>query len=931
MKLRYFLAVFIFIQISVLAQELPPIEIFMPENYSAGDQNWAIDQGNDESIYFANNKGVLSYNGARWKLYESANGSITRSVKIIDNKIYTGSYMDFGYWEKDEFGGLNYTSLSNNETISLEEDEEFWNILELERWILFQSLDRIYIYDTKDKTFNIITSETRIVKIYKVDDSIYFQKINQGLFMFENGKETLVTNHKYIRDRIVVNVFNDNNQLLIQTKEDGFFSLRTDGSLLPWDITLNNKLKQYSIYNSIQLKNGHYILGTVSNGIVHINAKKEIDYEMNQSTGLGNNTVLSLFEDNKGNVWLGLDHGINNINFNTSFKVYKDNLGILGSIYTTFIDNDILYLGTNQGLFYKDHNALGTFKFIKGTEGQVWTIQQVKNTIFCGHDKGTFIISDGQAQKISDAQGTWKIKEIKNNPNLLIQGNYNGLYIIEKKNNAWTLRNKLKGFDISSRYFEFVNENEILVSHEHKGVYKLQVDPTFNKIRSYKKTAIEKSINSSLISYHGKVLYGSKKGVFYFDSASSTFLKDTILSQLYDSTGYISGKLINANDKLFAFSKANISYAQQGKLSAKYDLFTIPLPNSVRETKDGYENVLYIGDNKYIIGTTDGYTISDLGIDYSIEPKIVLDAVSAHTINGPSIPLSLTKTLELKNKENNIQIAFNVSDYSKYLPSFYKFRLLNFNDNWSEWSPKSVAYFENLPHGEYTFEAKAKLGDTETVNTISYSFSIDKPWYLQSLAVIIYILSGIFIVFITHMLYRNYYKNQRKKLLRQKEKELEIQQLENKQQLMHFKNLDLQKDIDTKNRELGLSTMNLVRRNELLSTIKKELSLIKGKEDITNVVKLINKNLNTSDDWKLFEEAFENADKDFLKKLKSKHSNLTSNDLRLCTYLRLNLSSKEIAPLLNISPRSVEVKRYRLRKKMNLPHEASLSNYILGL
>ena len=86
------------------------------------------------------------------------------------------------------------------------------------------------------------------------------------------------------------------------------------------------------------------------------------------------------------------------------------------------------------------------------------------------------------------------------------------------------------------------------------------------------------------------------------------------------------------------------------------------------------------------------------------------------------------------------------------------------------------------------------------------------------------------------------------------------------------------------------------------------------------MIELINNNLNTSDDWKLFEEAFKNTDKWFMKKLKSEHSNLTSNDLILCTYLRLNLSSKEIAPLLNISIRSVEVKRYRLSKKLSLIH-----------
>ena len=74
-----------------------------------------------------------------------------------------------------------------------------------------------------------------------------------------------------------------------------------------------------------------------------------------------------------------------------------------------------------------------------------------------------------------------------------------------------------------------------------------------------------------------------------------------------------------------------------------------------------------------------------------------------------------------------------------------------------------------------------------------------------------------------------------------------------------------------------------------------------------------------------------NTDKEFFKKIKSLHPALTSNDLRLCAYLRLNLTSKEIAPLLNISVRSVEIKRYRLRKKMDLTHEQGLVEYILAV
>jgi DNA-binding CsgD family transcriptional regulator len=124
--------------------------------------------------------------------------------------------------------------------------------------------------------------------------------------------------------------------------------------------------------------------------------------------------------------------------------------------------------------------------------------------------------------------------------------------------------------------------------------------------------------------------------------------------------------------------------------------------------------------------------------------------------------------------------------------------------------------------------------------------------------------------------------------------------------------------------------MNIIKKNDFLSTIKLEL-INGGDKSISSVVKIIDKNLNNTDDWKMFQEAFNNADKNFLKKVKDRHPSLTPNDLRLCAYLRLNLSSKEIAPLLNISPRSVEVKRYRLRKKMDLPHDSNLTNYILEI
>ena len=928
MKLNYFISFFISFQIGVLSQELPPIEIFKPKDYGAEDQNWSISQSNDKSIYFANNKGVLVYNGATWNLYKSPNSSIIRSVKVIDDKIYMGSYKDFGYWTKNDFGVLEYTSIVKKNAVSLSEDEEFWNILELDHWILFQSLKRIYIYDTRYNSIDFIESETTIIKMYKVENDIYFQKFNKGVFKLLNGKEELIANDGVLKDKKVVNMFVENGELLFQTKEHGFF-ITNNNSIINWDEKLNEKLKEYSIYNSIKLKKGGFILGTVSNGIIYLNSRKEIVFSIDQSKGLVNNTVLSLFEDKNGNIWLGHDNGISNINFNAPFKVFKDDLGILGSVYTTFLEGNLLYLGTNQGLFYKNQNEDNGFQFIDGTEGQVWSLQKMNNTLFCGHDNGTFIISEGKAEKILNTFGTWLLKNIDGHPELLIQGNYNGLYILQKINGNWQLRNKIKGFDVSSRHLEFVSDYQLLVSHEQKGVFRLKIDSLYNQVISFSKTLVNKSIKSSLTEYNNEILYSSNEGVFVYDKTSLEFKKDSILSKLYDFNGYVSGKLVGTNDKLFSFTNDDISYIQKGKLSSNYELFSIPIPNSIRESKEGYENILHIGKNKYLLGTTNGYIIIDLSPVKNPSIQIRLDRISANSLTGEEKSLPISNKATLDNEQNHIKISYSVSDYNKYFPSLYQYRLVGFNNKWSDWSEKSDVYFENLPYGNYTFEAKAKLGNQETSNHIRYSFVILKPTYLKPFALILYSIASILIIIITHLLYRNFYKSQREKLLKEKEKELEIKQLENEQQLMHFKNLDLQKDIDSKNRELGLSTMNIIKRNELLGRIKKELGSAKSQGDIKNVITLINNNLNTSDDWKLFEEAFKNTDKGFIKKLKSLHTNLTSNDMRLCTYLRLNLSSKEIAPLLNISIRSVEVKRYRLRKKMNLPHEASLSSYIL--
>lgn len=917
----------------VIAQERPPINVYLPEDYKGDSQNWSISQSKDRSIYVANNRGLLEYDGAEWRMYKSPNQTIIRSVKVIDSLIYTGSYHEFGYWQKDNFGVLNYTSLSSRLDINFLEDEEVWNILHFENWILFQSLDRIHIYNRKTDSYTVIHPKENISRLFKVDETFYFQNLNGGLYRIERGKEVLVSNDIIIRNNTIVNIFQNDDRFLILTQDRGFYVL-TGNTLKPWDIPVNELLSSVSVFSAIKLQDAGFILGTIADGMLYIDQNGELVYGIGQSNGLSNNTVLSLHEDLDQNVWLGLDNGISCINIKSPFRIYEDKNGIIGSVYASVISNDTLYLGTNQGLFYRKFESDEPFKFIEGTQGQVWFLEYINNTIFCGHNSGTYVVEGDKATRVSSVQGTWLIRKIESQDNLLLQGNYDGLYVLEKAANTWKLRNKLKDFNISSRYFEFINKQEIMVNHEYKGVFRLKVDSTLQRVESVAiDSSVTRGLYSSLSKHDNEILYASRNGVFSYNREEKEFERDSLLSELIDSDNFTSAKLVSneESNKLWSFSRRGISNMSATKLSGEKKVLKMNFPVDIRKDVTGYENITHISKGRYLLGSTSGYVILDLDNMPSHNYEITINRVVASQSkdNNTVNLVDLQKNAEFKNSFNNVKFSYSVAEFQKTQKPEYQYKLEGFYDSWSDWSTSSSVVFENLPHGNYKFVVKARVGDHPTANEQTFDFKINRPWVLSNIAIGIYALLALLIIILTHNIYKGYYKKQNQRQMLKTNREFELKELENKQQLMRFRNEKLREDIESKNRELGISTMNLIKKNEFLNNIKSELQSIDNERDLKKVIKIIDRNLNNNDDWNLFQEAFNNADKDFLKKIKEIHPSLTSNDLRLCAYLRLNLSSKEIAPLLNISPRSVEVKRYRLRKKMELPHEASLSDYIL--
>src|SRR5680860_869436 len=142
---------------------LPPIHNYKIHEYNAASKNWGLAANENGELFVANNKGLLHFNGEEWTLYQLPNKTVIRSVAYIKGKVYTGSYEEFGYWEKDKTGALRYTSLTHLIKDHAFTSEEFWQILPYKDSIVFRSFSGIYIY--KNDSITIVDSDIIVVNI----------------------------------------------------------------------------------------------------------------------------------------------------------------------------------------------------------------------------------------------------------------------------------------------------------------------------------------------------------------------------------------------------------------------------------------------------------------------------------------------------------------------------------------------------------------------------------------------------------------------------------------------------------------------------------------------------------------------------------------------------------------------------------------------
>lgn len=940
-----FIILFVFLKTNVsIAQSSCLVTHYNRSQYAAGSQNWSLDMDKQGFVYSGNNNGLLQYDGVRWKLYPLPSRAIIRSVSVSpDERIYTGSNEEFGYWTRDALQGLRYTSLVPLLNGFNLHNQEIWKIVQSGNKVYFQGFSSLFVYD--QHTVKPIQLPGSIVFLLKAGGRLFVHAVQGDLYEVINDKLVKIDQGTSLHGTEVKAVLPyKEGSFLIGTSSKGVYVLDKNG-IHPWNVSANPMLKEFQINNGI-LFGDKIIFGTIVNGLFVLDFKGNILNHLHSENYLQNNTVLSLRNDNDQSIWVGLDNGIDNVSFNNPVDIYPVNKEALGTVYTAVYKDNILYVGTNRGIFtYKKEADKFVYQgFLNNSQGQVWQLKEIDGTLFCGHNNGTYIIENNSLKPLTNVSGGYMLQKMLYKGNeYLIQSTYTSLLIYKKTGRNWVFSHQVGNFIEPGRFIEADHLGNIWLGHSVKGLYRLRLSDSLDKVTEKQifnnKNGIPSEANIKVFKIANRVVFSNGKELFTWDDLSKKVIPYADFNHKLEGFE-AAANIVAIDDDNYWFCTKTEAAIFNTKGNAPKIVNRIILSQYDISMVDGYENIVPLNEDLHLVCLENGFAMFKKNVAASINgisnPSLVFREFLCINASGESKNIKLNgESASLPNPYNNISISFSTLQ-NPCTRKLYQFRLDGIDVDWSKWSEIAQANYSRLPVGNYSFKVRTLTSNGTFTEPVTLRFKVKPPWYASTLAILLYIIAGLGSTILSQYLYRKRLSRHHYRLHLIAEEKRKVEKQKSEQEIMQLQNEKLQAEISHKNMQLADSTLSIIKKNEVLIEIKNELE--KQKDDLgaryparylQRLTSLIDKNISNDNDWEIFEALFDQAHENFFKRLKQSFPELTQSDLKLCAYLKLNLSSKEIAPLLNISIRGVEIRRYRLRKRLALSSDDNLVEYIM--
>jgi hypothetical protein len=534
----------------------------------------------------------------------------------------------------------------------------------------------------------------------------------------------------------------------------------------------------------------------------------------------------------------------------------------------------------------------------------------------------------------------------------VLAGTYSGLTMLDFADNNFLNNSTITGISVSVRFMAIDNNNDIWASHPYRGIYRiiLSADKKSCSAELFtEKNGLPSTFRNHVFRIKNRVVFATEKGIYEFDASTKRFIQSPLLYNIFGTIGiqYLNE---DAEGNIWFCSGKKIGVISfSGTGSEKQPLLTY-FPELTGKILSGFENVYPFTKENVFIASDNGIIHLNYEKYISSRPKLTILLTQAkvfgksdsvimgeHSVQNmdPETKQNGKSVLHFPIDNNSFHFEFSSPAFSQQNNIEYSYQLEGFENRWSPWASKPEKDYTNLPAGTYTFKVKAHDNLGNESEPAIYHFVVNPAWYKTIWAYLFYTLFFLAALYVVDKYQKKKFYRQQLKFEDEQKRLKYIHQLEvekNEKEIIKLQIEKLSNEVIYKNKELADVSMHLVERSDALIKVKDELQQLYkktgGNHDVKKAIQLVHDIEKNNSNWEKFATHFNEINNDFLTKLKSRFPTLTNTDLKLCAYLQLKLSSKEIAQLMNISVRGVEVSRYRLRKKLELPTEQTLNDFL---
>ena len=766
----YFILLVLHLTLSITSVNASENGLFFVDHFSfthlgAGGNNYAMAQNSKGTLFVANRRGLLSFNGSKWQLIENTTNLLPVSLAIdAQDKIYLGNNGDFGYLALNSRGKYQFHSL----TSKLPKGHQVGIVRETiirPDGIYFRSSQYIYYLNPASELTMIAPQKTSFHRMFAVEDKLLVQEKNHSLTTAYNGRLTPFSNHSFLADKTLFAVLPFAENMLVLTRKNGLY-LFDGAAFTPFAHQALEILKHNRIYYARQLSNNRIALAIEgeNSGLLVLNPLGGIVRHITAENGLADDLINYIYEDHQKSLWLSLSNGLARINLNAPLTYFDQQHQLSGKIYDITRAQGTLFVSTAKGIYRLTDTDKRTPRFMQVLPKieACYNLLPTTTGLLAACNESIFIIENGQVNKLAAPKVNFLVlQRLAADKEQYLIGHSRGLGLVSAKENSWqyqAIAEQELTFPVQAISQD--KHQQLWLTTGGQGITKVVFNNGFNSAPQISHYEHQHGLPQGYISpsvIGQQLIFNTDKGFYQFEenavSTQSRFIPATsLIDPLIGKNVYI-----HQQDNGLIWLKQE---PQRGE-SSKHHQSKIALVHAKR-ISNGVR--LYQWDFEQFNGI-----VSDMGVSLYAEengifwianneqllrydsklkpaphrPKTptISQITDLSTPDKPLVNLHQKAIPPLAYQNNSLRLHFAFASFEKAGFNRFQYQLQGYDEHWSHWSHENFKDYTQISEGQYQFMLRAKDVYGNISETVEVSFEILPPWYRTYWAYSFYVLS----------------------------------------------------------------------------------------------------------------------------------------------------------------------------------------------